>query len=202
MSLKKIAVFISGSGTNLQSLLDSIHNKYGEIALVVSSNMNAYGLTRAKASKVSTVSLNVGELGYDSVILSLLKDSKIDFIVLAGYMKKIPPRLIEAYENRIINIHPSLIPSFCGPSYYGIKVHEKAIEYGVKLSGATVHFVDEGMDTGPVIMQEAVEVDYEDDGKSLQKKVLEVEHRILVESVKKMCQEKIVVEGRKVKILP
>ena len=202
MSLKKIAVFISGSGTNLQSLLDSIHNKYGEIALVVSSNMNAYGLTRAKESKVSTVSLNVGELGYVSVILSLLKDSAIDFIVLAGYMKKIPPRLIGAYENKIINIHPSLIPSFCGPNYYGIKVHEKAIEYGVKLSGATVHFVDEGMDTGPVIMQEAVEVGYHDHGKTLQKKVLEVEHRILDESVKKMCQEKIVVEGRKVKILP
>jgi len=198
MGLKRIAVFISGGGTNLQSLIRHIHGKYGSIELVISSNPKAYGLKRAEENKIENLYINPNR---DEEILERLREKEIDFIVLAGYLQKISSPLVTAYRGKIINIHPSLIPSFCGPDYYGIKVHQKAIEYGVKISGATVHFVDEGMDTGPIIMQEAVEVYPEDKPEDLQNRVLDVEHKILSESVKKMCQDKLILNGRIVKVI-
>ncbi len=198
MALKKIAVFVSGGGTNLQTLIDDIHKKYGNIELVISSNPKAYGLKRAEDHNIEGCYLNSNE---DDTILKKLNDKEIEFIVLAGYLKKISSKVVNSYKGKIINIHPSLIPSFCGANYYGIKVHEKAIKYGVKVSGATVHFVDEGMDTGPIIMQETVVVDPKDSPEDLQKRVLEVEHKILSESVKKMCQDKLVLNGRIVTVI-
>lgn len=198
MALKKIAVFVSGGGTNLQTLIDDIHKKYGNIELVISSNPKAYGLKRAEDHNIEGCYLNSNE---NDTILKKLNDKEIEFIVLAGYLKKISSKVVNSYKGKIINIHPSLIPSFCGANYYGIKVHEKAIKYGVKVSGATVHFVDEGMDTGPIIMQETVVVDPKDGPEDLQKRVLEVEHKILSESVKKMCQDKLVLNGRIVTVI-
>lgn len=201
MALKKIGVFISGGGSNLQALIDGVHNKYGEIALVLSSSPNAYGLTRAKEQGIKTVSLETKDPTCDEKTLNILEENHIDFIVLAGYLKIISPKLVFRYSGKIINIHPSLIPSFCGAEHYGLRVHEKAIEYGVKISGATVHFVDEGTDTGPIIMQRAVCVDEDETPITLQKKVLEIEHEILCSSVQKMCENKLILTGRKVNVL-
>ena len=198
MALKNIAVFVSGGGTNLQTLMDQVHGKYGNIELVLSNNSKAYGLKRAEDHNIVGYYIDSNE---DDKIIKILRNKKIDFIVLAGYLKKISSKLVHSYKGKIINIHPSLIPSFCGTSYYGLKVHEKAIEYGVKVSGATVHFVDEGMDTGPIIMQETVAVYPDDSPEDLHKRVLEVEHRILSESVKKMCQNKLILNGRIVTVL-
>ena len=201
MGLKKIAVFISGGGSNLQALIDHIHQKYGEIALVLSSDSKAYGMTRAKENNITAISLNTKEANYEETVIAICKENKIDFIVLAGYLKIISPQIVSTYADKIINIHPSLIPSFCGAEYYGLRVHEKAIEYGVKVSGATVHFIDIGTDTGPIIMQKTVCVEYEDTPITLQKKIIEVEHEILVSSVQKMCEEKLILTGRKVRVL-
>ena len=201
MALKKIAVFISGGGSNLQCLIDSVHHKYGEIVLVLSSNPQAYGLTRAKKHEIKTISVDTKDPSCDETILNILKDNHIEFIVLAGYLKIISQKLVQLYPGKIMNIHPSLIPSFCGSEHYGLKVHEKAIDYGVKVSGATVHFVDEGTDTGPIIMQKTVFVDEGETPESLQKKVLEIEHELLCCSVQKMCEGKLILKGRKVSVL-
>jgi phosphoribosylglycinamide formyltransferase-1 len=202
----KIGVLISGSGTNLQSIIDSIEKGYinAEISVVISNKENAFGLERAKKHNINAVYIN--QKCYDSfdkfndAINDVLESNKVDIVVLAGYLKILSHKLIENYKDRIINIHPSLIPSFCGKGYYGIKVHEAAIEYGVKLSGATVHFVDEGADTGPIILQETVKVDYNDTAESLQKKVLKLEHELLPLAVKLLCENRLEVVGRKVKI--
>ncbi len=193
----KIAVLISGSGSNLQTLIDGIKNKEieGEIKIVISSNKEAYGLTRALENKIKGIYENKEEK-----IIAILKEEKIDLIVLAGYLKIISPKFVAAFKHKIINIHPSLIPSFCGKGYYGETVHEKALEYGVKVSGATVHFVDEGADTGPIIMQKCVPVYHEDTKNTLQERVLKVEHEILKEAVRLYCLGKIKVTGRSVKI--
>ncbi|MFZ7130986.1 MAG: phosphoribosylglycinamide formyltransferase [Eubacteriales bacterium] len=201
MSLKKIAVFVSGGGSNLQALLDGIHGKYGEIALVISNNPHAYGLLRARAHHIYTLVINSKDPGSDDEVIHALLENNIDLIVLAGYLKILSPRVVQAYKNKIINIHPSLIPAFCGNEYYGIKVHEKVYEYGVKITGATVHFVDEGTDTGPIIMQRAISIGYDDDPKCIQQKVLEVEHAMLQESLRLICQDKLIIEGRRVKII-
>jgi phosphoribosylglycinamide formyltransferase-1 len=200
----KIGVLISGSGTNLQSIIDSIERGYinAEISVVISNKENAFGLERAKKHNINAVYIN--QRHYDGkindAIYDVLKNNQVDIVVLAGYLKILSHKLIENYKNRIINIHPSLIPSFCGKGYYGIKVHEAAIDYGVKLSGATVHFVDEGADTGPIILQETVKVDYNDTAESLQKKVLKLEHELLPLAVKLLCENRLEVVGRKVKI--
>lgn len=201
MSLKKIAVFISGNGSNLQVLIDKIHKKYGIINVVISNTADAYGLKRAQDNNIKNIVLNTKQDDYDENILQVLKENSVELIVLAGYLKIISSKVIKKYANRIVNIHPSLIPSFCGDGFYGIKVHKKVIEYGVKVTGATVHFVDEGTDTGPIIMQNTVEVCYEDNPESLQKKVLQVEHDLLFKCIRKICEDKIIVENRKVKIL-
>lgn len=190
-----IGVLISGGGTNLQAIIDETKSGgiNGTIKLVISNKENAYGLERARLSKIKAVY----ETDEDKII-GLLKENNIDLIVLAGYLKIITPKFVDEFRNKIINIHPSLIPSFCGKGYYGEKVHQGVIDYGAKVTGATVHFVDEGADTGAIIMQEAVNVEQDDDAKSLAKRVLEVEHRILKESIRLFCENKLSIQGRRV----
>lgn len=207
MSIKKIAVMVSGRGSNLQAIIDKIDEGCinGNIGLVISNKKDAYGLERAREKGIDTVV--VSKTLYPSldertnVIIDALTSRDIDFIVLAGYMEILDKKLIDKYENRIINIHPSLIPSFCGKGLYGMRVHNAVYKYGVKLTGATVHFVDEGADTGPVIMQESVEIEDLDMPEDIGKKVLAIEHKLLPEIVRLMCDEKIVIDNRRVMIL-
>ena len=193
--MKKIAVLISGGGTNLQSIIDAAEagKIKGEIRLVISNKEDAYGLERARKHNICAVFDND-----EASIIDRLKSEEIDLVVLAGFLKILSSNFTRAFENKIINIHPSLIPAFCGKGYYGLKVHQSAVDYGVKVSGATVHFVDENADTGPIISQETVKVLPDDTAEILQKRVLEVEHRILPMVVSKFCDNKIIVEGRKV----
>ena len=190
-----IGVLISGGGTNLQAIIDETKSGgiNGTVKLVISNKEDAYGLERARLSKIKAVY----ETDEDKII-ELLKENNIDLIVLAGYLKIITPKFVDEFRNKIINIHPSLIPSFCGKGYYGEKVHQGVIDYGAKVTGATVHFVDDGADTGAIIMQEAVNVEQDDDAKSLAKRVLEVEHRILKESIRLFCENKLSIQGRRV----
>ena len=190
-----IGVLISGGGTNLQAIIDETKSGgiNGTVKLVISNKEDAYGLERARLSKIKAVY----ETDEDKII-ELLKENNIDLIVLAGYLKIITPKFVDEFRNKIINIHPSLIPSFCGKGYYGEKVHQGVIDYGAKVTGATVHFVVEGADTGAIIMQDAVNVEQDDDAKSLAKRVLEVEHRILKESIRLFCENKLSIQGRRV----
>lgn len=203
----KIGVLISGSGTNLQSLIDNIQSGFinGEIAVVISNKEDAYGLERARQYGIDSVYINRGIYNnleeYNDAIIKELNAHSVDLVVLAGYLKILSPEFIRNYRNKIINIHPSLIPSFSGRGYYGLKVHEAVINYGVKVSGATVHFVDEGADTGPIILQKTLEVEYNDTPETLQQRVLKIEHEILPLSVKYFCDEKLEIKGRKVNIL-
>lgn len=190
-----IGVLISGGGTNLQAIIDETKSGgiNGTVKLVISNKENAYGLERARLSGIKAIY----ETDEDKII-GLLKENNIDLIVLAGYLKIITPKFVDEFRNKIINIHPSLIPSFCGKGYYGEKVHQGVIDYGAKVTGATVHFVDEGADTGAIIIQETVNVEQDDDAKSLAKRVLEVEHRILKESIRLFCENKLSIQGRRV----
>ncbi len=191
----RLAVLISGSGTDLQSIIDHRNQINGEIALVISNRKNAYGLQRAQDAGIKNLVIkNQDEL------LNTLKEEKIDFIVLAGYLAILGKELIDTYQNKIINIHPSLIPSFCGPGMYGLHVHEAVLERGVKVSGATVHFVSEEVDGGPIIWQEAVSIADLDTPEDIQKRVLEVEHKILPEVVQWICDGKVVIEKGRVNI--
>ena len=194
----KIAVFVSGGGTDLQSVIDAIEANQinGKIVLVISNRKDAYGLERAKKAGIETAVVKKN----DELIVKMLKEREVDLVVLAGYLAILSDVLIDAYPNKIINIHPSLIPSFCGPGYYGMHVHEAVLKRGVKVTGATVHFVNEEADAGPIIMQDTVKVMDDDDAKTLAKRVLEVEHTILPRCVKLFCEGKISVEGRKVKV--
>ncbi len=202
MPLKKVAVLVSGGGTNLQSLIDTIHNQYGEIALVISDTPDVYALTRAEKAGIKSMAVDYRSLAdkndFYKILMSALQN--FDLIVLAGFLKILPGEFYEKFENRIINIHPALIPSFCGKGFYGLKVHQAAIDYGVKLSGATVHFVDGSADTGPIILQKAVEVSDEDTAETLQQKVLRVEHEILPKAVRLFLEDKLDIIGRRVKI--
>ena len=190
-----IGVLISGGGTNLQAIIDETKSGgiNGTVKIVISNKKNAYGLERARLSGIESVY----ETDEDRII-EILEEKNIDLIVLAGYLKIITPKFVDKFRNKIINIHPSLIPSFCGKGYYGEKVHQGVIDYGAKITGATVHFVDEGADTGAIIMQETVNVEQNDDVKSLSKRVLEVEHRILKESIRLFCENKLSIQGRRV----
>ena len=161
--------------------------------MVISNKEGAYGLERAKKHNIRAVFEKD-----EQAIIDIMKENKIDLVVLAGFLKILSPNFTKAFENRIINIHPSLIPSFCGKGYYGLKVHEAAIEYGVKVSGATVHFVDENADTGPIIRQDTVEVFAGDSPQDLQQRVLKIEHKILSQVVADYCDDKIRVVGRRV----
>ena len=190
-----IGVLVSGGGTNLQAIIDATlaGNISGKVKVVISNKENAYGLERARQNNIEAIY----ETDEDKII-EILKDRNIDLIVLAGYLKIISPKFVNEFKNKMINIHPSLIPSFCGKGYYGQKVHQGVLDYGVKVTGATVHFVDEGADTGPIIMQETVDVRDDDDIDSLAKRVLHVEHKILKKSISLFCENKLSIHGRRV----
>ena len=193
-----IAVFISGGGTNLQAIINAVkENKInGKIKLVFSNRKNAYGLIRAQNESIDTFYLNRKKFfcneEYDERILEELERRNIDLIVLAGYLNILSSKFVSKYSNRIINIHPSLIPSFCGDGFYGENVHKAVIKSGVKFTGATTHFVDEKVDTGAIILQDVVPVLINDDFETVAKRVLEIEHEILVKTVKAFCDNKIV----------
>ena len=193
----KIGVLISGGGTNLQAVIDGCENKSinGEVKVVISNKEEAYGLERARNHKITAICEKD-----ENKIIEILKENEVELVILAGYLKIVSPKLVDEYRNKIINIHPSLIPSFCGKGYYGEKVHQGVIDYGAKVTGATVHFVDEGADTGPIIMQKTVEVKQDDDAKKLAERVLEVEHEILIKSISMFCENKLTVNGRRVYI--
>lgn len=183
----KIAVLVSGGGTNLEALLKSEEKgelKHGKITLVISSNKNAYALTRAKNHGVKTFtvqnSTTLSQAEFEKEILKKLFENNIEMIVLAGFMKILSKDFIELFGGKIINIHPSLIPSFCGKGYYGLKVHQSALDYGVKLTGATVHFVNETPDGGKIILQKAVKINKRDTAKTLQKRVMEKAEWVLL----------------------
>lgn len=204
----RTAVLVSGGGTNLQALIDAIENKTvtnTQIVTVISNNKNAYALERAKKHGISGQCISPKdfenrELFYDAM-MNALEEAQADLIVLAGYLVVIPERMIQKYRNRIINIHPSLIPSFCGTGYYGLKVHEGALKRGVKITGATCHFVDEGTDTGPIILQKPVEVKEGDTPEILQRRVMEeAEWIILPKAVDLIANGKVTVADGKVLI--
>lgn len=197
-----IAVLVSGGGTNLQSIIDSIKNGYLKdvnIKYVISDREGTYGIERARSYNIDTLVLDrkIYKKELSNKIYEVLKN-KVDLIVLAGYLSIISSQLIEGFKNKIINIHPSLIPSFCGKGMYGIKVHEAAINYGVKVSGCTVHFVDENTDTGAIILQNVAKVYADDTPKVLQRRVLKEEHKALPLAIKLISEHRIVVEDRKV----
>ena len=200
----KIGVLISGGGTNLQSIIDkSLDGTInGEVSLVISNKKDAYGLTRAENAKIENLFIDPKDFDsmedYNRKLIQEFKAREIGLIVLAGYLKVLSKDFIESFEY-IINVHPSLIPSFCGKGYYGERVHEKVLEYGVKITGSTVHFVDEGTDTGPIILQDVVRVEQDDTVETLQRKVLEVEHRLLPQALRLFCDNKLIIEGRRVR---
>ncbi|MGI6586462.1 MAG: phosphoribosylglycinamide formyltransferase [Lutisporaceae bacterium] len=197
----RIAVLVSGGGTNLQALIDAVDKGdiSGEIAAVLSDRENAYGLERARKHGIKAIYIERKQLA--ERLITELQKLNIELVVLAGFLSILDRELVKAYEGRIINIHPSLIPSFCGMGFYGERVHKAALEYGVKVSGTTVHFVDEGTDSGPIILQEAVPVYFDDTAETLAARVLQVEHRLLPAAVGLFCEGRLRIEGRKVNIL-
>jgi len=206
MNQTRIAVLVSGGGTNLQALIDAQGRGElggGEIAAVISSKEGAYALQRAEKAGIKGYVLPRKQFASNRAmtvaLVELLKKLDIQLVVLAGCMVIFTEELVAAYPNAIMNVHPALIPSFCGPGFYGLRVHEKALEYGVKLSGATVHFVSEECDGGPIIAQKAVEVREGDTPETLQKRIMEeAEWKLLPEAVAMFCRGRIAVEGRKV----
>lgn len=203
---KRIAVLVSGGGTNLQALIDAGQRGElggGEIAAVISSKAGAYALERAANAGIPGYVLPRKSFESNQAmtiaLVDMMKDMNIDLVVLAGCMIIFTQELIDAYPNAIINVHPALIPSFCGQGFYGLHVHEEALKYGVKLSGATVHFVSAECDGGPIIAQKAVAVHHDDTPETLQKRIMEeAEWKILPEAVRLFCEDRISVEGRKV----
>jgi phosphoribosylglycinamide formyltransferase-1 len=203
-----IVVMVSGGGTNLQAIIDKI--EAGEIPnarikKVISNNKNAYALTRAKEHGIEAECVSPKDFSdrveFNRALLRAVEEAAPDLIVLAGFLVVIPGEMIQKYENKIINIHPSLIPSFCGTGYYGLKVHEGALKRGVKVTGATVHFVDDGTDTGPIILQKPVMVEDDDTPETLQKRVMvEAEWQILPEAIKLISEGRVIVENGKVRI--
>lgn len=199
----KIAVFVSGGGTNFEALINAQENgkiPHGEIVLMVSSSKTAYALKRAENHGIKSVVCSKKELGsqesFEEEILKNLKENDIQLIVLAGFMSILSKEFTKKYENRIINIHPSLIPSFCGEGFYGLHVHEAVLKKGVKVTGATVHIVNEIPDGGPIIMQKAVYIEDNDTPEILQKRVMEqAEWKILPESVELICSGKVKIEN-------
>ena len=193
--MMKIAVLVSGGGTNLQAILESERrgeNPNGKVTLVVASKPGVYALERAANFGVETAVVRRKDYAtreeFDTALLSVLKDHGIELVVLAGFLSVLGPSVIAAYPNRILNIHPSLIPSFCGPGYYGLKVHEEALKRGVKVTGATVHFVNEVCDGGPILLQKAVEVQPGDTPEVLQKRVMvEAEWKLLPQAIAMVC---------------
>jgi phosphoribosylglycinamide formyltransferase-1 len=202
---KRIAVLVSGNGSNLERLIELSVSGFidGEISLVISSNEKAFALERAKRHSIPSHVVHYGGRSggdYSDAILQIVEDCRIDLIVLAGFLKILSGNIIERFRNRIINLHPSLIPSFCGKGMYGEKVHRAVIESGVRITGATVHFVDGGTDTGPIILQESVPVFCDDSVESLSGRVAQVEHRLLPKAVSLFCENRLTVMGKRVLI--
>ena len=200
----KVAVCVSGGGTNLQAIIDAVENgtiTNTEIKVVISNNKNAYALKRAKNHNIEGICISPKDYEtraeFNKAFLEKLDSYEVDLVVLAGFLVVIPPEMIAKYRNRIINVHPSLIPSFCGTGFYGLKVHEGALERGVKVTGATVHFVDEGTDTGPIILQKAVYIENGDTAEVLQKRVMEqAEWIILPKAIDLIANGKVsIVDG-------
>lgn len=191
--MTRIGVLISGGGTNLQSLIDATQAGTidGEIAVVISNRKEAFGLERARKNKIADIYIGKGNFPIvkdaEVELLKVLEEHRVDVVVLAGYLNIVSPEVIDRYRNKIINVHPSLIPAYSGAGYYGRKVHEAVIENKENFSGATVHFVDEGTDTGAIIVQEKVVLSQGETPETLAKKVLVIEHKILVETTAKLC---------------
>ena len=204
----KVGVLVSGGGTNLQAILDAIDSgkiTNAEVSLIISNNPGAYALERAKKHNIEAVCISPKQFEnreeFHKALLAKLKKSGVDLIVLAGFLVAIPSMIVEAFPNKIINIHPSLIPSFCGVGYYGLHVHEKALARGVRVTGATVHFVDTGTDTGPIILQKAVKIKLDDTPEILQRRVMEeAEWKILPKAINLIANGKVTVTDGKVQI--
>lgn len=204
--MKKIAVFASGGGTDFQSIIDANEREaFCEIEYLVASKPEIGAITRAEKHGIKPLVFDKAKFeskdDFYEYVATELKAAGVEYIVLAGWLFVVPASFIKQFENAIINIHPSLIPSFCGMGYYGLRVHAAAIEYGVKLSGATVHFVEADVDGGAILMQRAVPVETDDTPESLQQRVLAVEHQMLPECVKLLCEGRVQKEGRTVRIL-
>lgn len=204
----RVTVLVSGGGTNLQAIIDNINTgniTNSKIEVVISNNPNAFALERAKKAGIDTVCISPKDYSdrslFNKALIEKIDEYNVDLIVLAGCMVVMPPELIQKYNNKIINIHPALIPSFCGKGFYGLHVHEEALKRGVKITGATVHFVDEGTDTGPIILQKAVEVRQDDTPEILQKRVMEeAEWKIMPKAIDLIANGRVKVEDRKVYI--
>jgi phosphoribosylglycinamide formyltransferase-1 len=207
--MKRIAVLVSGGGTNLQALIDAQSRgeiEGGVISLVVSSSPDAYALERAATAGIPSAVINKKDYpdnrALTQALVSLLRKENIQLVVLAGFMYILTEEMVEAFPNAILNVHPALIPSFCGPGAYGLHVHEKALAYGVKVSGATVHFVSPECDGGPIVLQKAVAVQEGDTPQTLQRRIMEeAEWKLLPQAVSLFCQDRLKVEGRIVHIL-
>jgi phosphoribosylglycinamide formyltransferase-1 len=205
----KIGVLVSGGGSNLQAIIDKIETGYlkdCKIATVISSRADAYALERARKHNIPSICIERKSYSslpeYDDALVDHLKKYEVDLVVLAGFLSLVGEKLNSVYKNRIINVHPSLIPSFCGKGFYGIIPHQKALEYGVKVTGATVHFVEMEYDSGPIILQKAVYINDDDTPETLQKRVMEeAEWIILPEAIKLFAENRLVLEGRRVKII-
>lgn len=202
----KLGVLVSGGGTNLQAILDSIDDgriTNACVSIVISNNSGAYALERAKKHGIEGVCISPRQFSdreeFHQALLEKLREAQVDLVVLAGFLVSIPPQIVKAYPNKIINIHPSLIPSFCGVGYYGLHVHEGVLARGVKVTGATVHFVDDGTDTGPIILQKAVEVQDGDTPEILQRRVMEqAEWVILPKAIDLIANDKVSITDGKV----
>lgn len=204
--MKKLGILCSGSGTNFQAIIDSIldGNIDGEIACMIYNRKDAYAKVRAEKADIPALYINKlqynNEISFTDAIFNNLLDFNVDIVILAGFLSKIGITTIEHYKNKIINTHPALIPSFCGKGFYGLNVHSAVIEYGAKISGCTIHFIDKNYDTGPVIMQKSIPVLYNDTPESLANRILPIEHELLTRAIGLICDDKISVIGRKVVI--
>jgi len=201
-----IVVLVSGRGTDLQSIIDAVEEGWLKVNIqaVISDKEDAYALERAKQHGIPTyvLSKKVLKSEFQEALLNLLTMLSPDLVVLAGFLTILGPQVVERFPQKIINIHPALLPSFCGKGFYGMKVHEAVYESGVKYTGCTVHFVDAGVDAGPIILQEVVKVDDDDTPETIAEKVVEVEHRLLPTAIKLISEGRVVLEGRRVRILP
>ncbi|MBQ1292331.1 MAG: phosphoribosylglycinamide formyltransferase [Lachnospiraceae bacterium] len=201
----RVVVCVSGGGTNLQAILDRVADgtiKNTQIVRVISNNPKAYALERARSAGVEGICVSPKDYAereaFHDALLAAVQEAEPDLVVLAGFLVAIPPKMVEAFPSRIINIHPSLIPSFCGVGYYGLHVHEAALARGVKVTGATVHFVDEDMDSGPILLQKAVAVQENDTPEILQRRVMEeAEWELLPRAISLIAEGRVRVEGRK-----
>ncbi len=204
MRILNVGVLASGNGTNLQSIIDK--SEKGElparVTVVISNRSDAYALKRSEKHSIPSYAVKPkdfsDQIAYEQRMIDILNTHKVELVVLAGFMKILSSHFIKAFKNRIINIHPSLIPSFCGKDFYGMKVHQAVIDYGVKITGATVHFVNEEVDAGPIIIQKAVTVEDSDTPETIAQKVHEIEHEILPEAVKLFAEGKLKIIGRRV----